>query len=218
MRYVLVPGAGGQAWYWHRVVPQLPDAVAVELPAADPEAGLTAYADAIVAAAGHGAGPVTVVAQSMGGLSAPLVCDRLDVRRLVLVNAMVPRPGETGAQWWDATGHSTLFTEAFDPLVHFFHDVPDDITREAMGGPQPGQSARPFEDPWPLDAWPDVPTTVLTGRGDRFFPAGFQREVAQDRLGITPTLVPGGHLLALSRPAQLVAVLRALETAVSAPR
>ena len=35
--FVLVPGAGGQAWYWHRVVPRLAfrghDAVAVELPA-----------------------------------------------------------------------------------------------------------------------------------------------------------------------------------------
>lgn len=212
-----MPGAGGEAWYWHRVAALLEDVVAVDLPADDPEAGLAAYADTIVDAAGPRPGPVTVVAQSMGGLSAPLVHDRLDVHRFVLVNAMVPRPGESGAQWWEATGHTDLVAEELDPMASFFHDVPADLTREALQGPQRDQSARPFEDPWPLDAWPDVPTTVVTGRDDRFFPADFQRRVAEERLGITPTLVPGGHLVALSRPAELAAVLRAPEVPVDVP-
>lgn len=217
MRYVLVPGAGGQAWYWHRVVPLLPDAVAVDLPAADPEAGLQAYAEAIVAAAGPTHGPVTVVAQSMGGLSAPLVCDRLAVRRLVLVNAMIPLPGETGGQWWQATGHTDLVAEKFDPVDCFFHDVPDDVRREALRGPQPDQSGRPFEDPWPLQRWPQAPTTVVVGRDDRFFPLDFQRRVAQERLGLAPVVVPGGHLLALSRPEELVEVLLGAEGRAGAP-
>jgi pimeloyl-ACP methyl ester carboxylesterase len=42
--FVLIPGAGGAAWYWHRVVPLLQaaghDAIAVDLPADDPAAGL----------------------------------------------------------------------------------------------------------------------------------------------------------------------------------
>ena len=42
--YVLIPGAGGDAWYWHRVVPELEarghDVVAVDLPAADEFGGL----------------------------------------------------------------------------------------------------------------------------------------------------------------------------------
>ena len=46
--FVLIPGAGGAAWYWHRVVPLLQaaghDAVAVDLPADDPAAGLPEYA------------------------------------------------------------------------------------------------------------------------------------------------------------------------------
>ncbi|WP_022925402.1 hypothetical protein [Serinicoccus marinus] len=33
MRFILVPGAGGQAWDWHRLVPLLGDAVAVQLSA-----------------------------------------------------------------------------------------------------------------------------------------------------------------------------------------
>ncbi len=52
--FVLVPGAGGDAWYWHRVVPELAarghDAVPVDLPAGDPRAGLEDYVDAVVTA------------------------------------------------------------------------------------------------------------------------------------------------------------------------
>lgn len=211
MRHLLVPGAGGQAWYWHRLVPLLPDAVAVDLPAGDPAAGLAAYARAIVAAAtgawGRDHGPVTVVAQSLGGLSAPLVCDRLDVRELVLVNAMVPCPGETGNDWWRNTDHATSTGGEMDVMEHFFHDVPEDVVSEAFSKPEPEQTGRPLEDPWPLEAWPDVQTRVLTGDEDRFFPPDFQRRVAQERLGITAELVPGGHLVALSRPRELADAL-----------
>ncbi|NLG23596.1 MAG: alpha/beta hydrolase [Actinomycetales bacterium] len=205
MRHLLVPGAGGQAWYWHRLVPLLPDAVAIDLPAGDRRAGLTSYADTIVSAAGPDPGPVTVVAQSMGGLSAPLVCDRLDVRELVLLNAMIPRPGETGHEWWTATGFS--LGEPMDTMRHFFHDVPEEVTREAMAMGEPDQTDRPFEDPWPLPAWPDVPTRVLTGSEDRFFPPDFQERVARERLGLPVELVPGGHLAALSRPEEIAAAV-----------
>lgn len=111
--YVLVPGADGSAWYWHRVVPGLRArghrVVTLDLPSHD-TADLDDFADAIAAAvtsavtsagadpaeAGDSHGrPLVVVAQSLGGFSAPLVCARLPVDRLVLVNAMVPVPGET---------------------------------------------------------------------------------------------------------------------------
>src|SRR3954469_16105520 len=107
MTYVLVPGAGGDAYYSHPVAPLLgPDTVWVPLPTDDPDAGLAEYADAIVAAAGD-ATDVTLVAQSLGGFSAPLAVDRLDVRGLVMLNAMVPRPGETFNEWWGAVGVPT---------------------------------------------------------------------------------------------------------------
>ncbi|MFC4534619.1 hypothetical protein [Sphaerisporangium dianthi] len=40
---------------------------------------------------------------------------------------------------------------------------------------------------------------VLSGRADRLFPVEFQTRVAQQRLGVTPERLPGGHLVALSR-------------------
>src|SRR4029453_14887530 len=71
------------------------------------------------------------------------------------------------------------------------------------------QSGTPFEKPWPLAAWPDVPTRFLLCRDDRFFPADFQRRVVRERLGIVPDEMDGGHLPALAHPHELVERLEA---------
>src|SRR5690348_16632886 len=73
MTYALIPGAGGSAWYWHRVAPLLPDAIAIELPADDDSADLTTYADTVVDAVSGAPEPLIVAAQSMGAFTAPLV-------------------------------------------------------------------------------------------------------------------------------------------------
>jgi pimeloyl-ACP methyl ester carboxylesterase len=219
--FVLVPGAGGSGWYWHRLVVELEgrghEAVPVDLPADDDSAGLAAYADTVVAAIGTRA-PVVLVAQSMGGFSAPLVCERVQVGLLVLVNAMIPLPGETGGDWWTATGQAEaraahavrtgLTDDPADLAAAFLHDVPADLAA-AMETQPFAQSERPFADPWPLSRWPDVPTRVVAGRDDRFFPLEFQRDVATERLGLAVDEVPGGHLVALSRPVELADRLEA---------
>lgn len=209
--FVLVPGAGGAAWYWHRVAAELErrgrNAIAVDLPAADESAGLAEYADVVVEAIG-GRRPVVLVAQSMGGFTAPLVCERVPVELLILVNAMVPRPGETGHEWWDATGWNEEVGEV-DYVEAFFHDVPEDVKAAALAE-EPPQSSKPFDEPWPLTAWPEVPTCFVQGRDDRFFPLAFQRRVVAERLGFGIEEVPGGHLVALSRPVELVDKLEEL--------
>jgi pimeloyl-ACP methyl ester carboxylesterase len=213
--FVLVPGAGGQAWYWHRLVPELEllgcAAVPVGLPAGDDDAGLGRYTQVVLDVIGSPARPLVVVGQSMGALTAPLVCRAMRVDLLVLLNAMVPRPGESGGEWWTATGQARAREEAarehgvpYDPEDlgdAFTHDVPPEVL--ATGPPDFAQSGTPFAEPWPLDRWPDVPTRVLAGRDDRFFPLAFQRRVAAERLGLPVDEVPGGHLVALSRPAEL---------------
>jgi pimeloyl-ACP methyl ester carboxylesterase len=219
--YVLIPGAGGDAWYWHRLVPELQKrghaAIAVELPAADDKAGWAEYADTVVAAA-EGRGPVTLVAQSMGGFTAPLVAGRVPVDQIVLVNAMIPAPGETFGAWWGAVGQQEASRAAairdgrdpdapFDLWETFFHDAPAEVVDEAKRSPEPAQSDGPLDQPWPLPAWPDVPTRVISARDDRLFPLDLQIRVARDRLGITPEELPGGHLVALSRPEELADLL-----------
>ena len=94
-------------------------------------------------------------------------------------------------------------------MVEFFHDVPPEVVTEAFARGEREQSGTPFEKPWPLEAWPDVPTRFLLCRDDRFFPAEFMRRVVPERLGITPDEMDGGHLPALSRPRELAQRLEA---------
>ncbi len=212
--FVLVPGAGGDTLFWFRLVAELESrghaALPVGLPVRDDSAGLDAYADAVVAAIGDRS-PVVLVAQSMGGLTAPLVCERVPVQQLVLLNAMVPRPGETGGEWWTVTGQgeaaaayrqSLGLPAELDDEATYFHDVPPDVAAVYLKQ-EFAQSGRPFEDPWPLDRWPAVPTRVVAGREDRLLPLEFQRKIAAERLGLDIDEVPGGHCAALSRPVEL---------------
>jgi pimeloyl-ACP methyl ester carboxylesterase len=215
--YVLIPGAGGEADYWRWVVPHLTaagaDAIAVDLPADDDSADLAAYTECVCDAAAEVRGPVILVAQSLGGFTAPLVAERRRTDLIVLVNAMVPAPGEPGAQWWVNTGQRQASAEhllriglgrnKFDVVEDFFHDVPDDVKAVVLSSPEPRQSDTPFAAPWPLDGWPSVPTKFLQGADDRLFPLEFQRRVVRERLGIELDVMPGGHLLALSRPREL---------------
>ncbi|WP_339133852.1 alpha/beta hydrolase [Streptomyces sp. f51] len=213
--FVLVPGAGGAAWYWHRVVAELRarghEAVAVDLPGADESSGLPQYADAVVEAIGDHPDAV-LVAQSMGGFTAPMVCARVPVGLLVLVNAMVPLPGETPGQWWGATGSERARVAAaeaggygteFDLDTYFLHDVPPEIAAAGAEHQRPEADVA-FNQPCDIERWPDTTTRVLAAAGDRFFPVDFQRRVARDRLGIEAETIPGGHLAALSHPSQLV--------------
>jgi pimeloyl-ACP methyl ester carboxylesterase len=218
--FVLVPGAGGNAGYWQLVEPLIQQAgfggVGVSLPNW-PGATFADHADAIVAAAGT-ATEITLVAQSMGAFSAPLTCNRLPVAELVLLNAMIPAPGETAGEWWGNTGQAEALRAndlregrdpdaGFDAQTHFLHDLTPDVLAALTqsGDWEPVESL--FETPFPLDQWPDVPTSVLAGHDDRFFPIEFQRRVAKDRLGLEVEELPGGHLLALSQPEALVARL-----------
>jgi Alpha/beta hydrolase family len=86
------------AWYWHRVVPLISaaghEAIAVDLPGDDKHAGLATYADIVIRAIAERS-DVVLVAQSLAGFTAPLVCARAPVRKVVFVNAMIPKPGET---------------------------------------------------------------------------------------------------------------------------
>lgn len=208
---MLIPGAGGAAWYWSRVVPLLQGAghgaVAVDLPGDDENAGLPEYAGLVLEAIG-GRHDVALVAQSLGGFTAPLVCGRATVRELVLVNAMIPVPGETPGAWWDNTGWAAAQQSAakahgysieFDTDTDFLHDVPSEVAAEGEPHQRPEANAV-FESVCNFTDWPRIPTRVLTGGADRFFPLDFQRRVARERLGVEPDVVPGGHLLALANP------------------
>jgi pimeloyl-ACP methyl ester carboxylesterase len=158
---------------------------------------------------------LVVVGQSMGAFTAVPVCTRVAARRLVLLGAMIPAPGETADEWWETTGwedarraaaRASGYAEDFDLQTYFLHDVPPDIAADGAEH-QRDEASAAFEESCPFTEWPAVPTTVLAGRDDRFFPFAFQNRVARERLGMKARPVPGGHLAALSQPD---AVTRAL--------
>jgi pimeloyl-ACP methyl ester carboxylesterase len=210
--YVLIHGAGDVGSYWHLVEVELRgrgnDVVAPDLPCDDDAAGLPEYADTVVDAI-DGRTDLVVVAQSFGGFTAPLVCDRVVVDLLVLVAPMIPMPGEAPADYWTNTRYEEEPREHFDdPIALFYQDVPPALASEALRRGRWQSEAR-MDEPIPLEIWPDVPTRVLLCRQDRLFPASFLRRVARERLGITPDEMDGGHTPALSRPKELADRLEA---------
>ena len=107
LTFVLIPGAGGSAWYWHLVAPLLQlsghEAVLVSLPAADDAAGLPEYAAAVVRAIGNrDPRRVVLVAQSMAGFTAPLVCQQVPVALMVQGDPKTVRDWR-GSPWAQAS-------------------------------------------------------------------------------------------------------------------
>jgi pimeloyl-ACP methyl ester carboxylesterase len=215
--FVLIPGAGGAAWYWSQVVPRLERAghaaIAVDLPSDDDEAGLPEYADLVIEAIDDRT-DVALVAQSLGGFTAPMVCEVAPVESLTFVNAMIPVPHETPGDWWDNTGATKARIAAaeaggygdFDEFTYFLHDVPAEIVSEGASHQRPEADAV-FASTCDFASWPTIPIRAVAGSDDRFFPLEFQRRVARDRLGFDIDVLPGGHLVALAQPDALVEYL-----------
>ena len=215
--FVLIPGGGTDPRIFDATIAALADlgheAVAPPLPLSDERATPSDHADA-VASAVQDRGDLVVVGQSLGAFSAALVPARIPVARLLLLAPMIPRPGETAGEWWESTGHPEAIAdllqrhgqmrdwgpEAMQEV--FLHDVDVEVARASerySGAPGAGM----FSEPWPLEAWPDVPTSVLAPRDDRLFPLAFQRRVARERLDVEVDVMPGGHLPMLARPREL---------------
>lgn len=216
--FVLIPGAGGVAWYWHRVAELLAEAhheaIPVDLPGDDESAGLPEYTQLVLDAIGERVG-VVLVAQSLGGFTAPLVAGRSPLAELVFVNAMIPKPGERPGEWWDNTGSEPArraaaerggYSPEFDLETYFLHDVAPELA--AAGAPYQREEAdAAFASVCGFEAWPAIPIRAVAGESDRFFPVDFQRALARERLGIEADVLPGGHLIALSQPEALTSYL-----------
>jgi pimeloyl-ACP methyl ester carboxylesterase len=218
--FALIHGAGDVGWYWHLVEAELRarghDTVAPDLPADNAAATLTDYADVVVDAV-DGRKDLTVVGQSFGAFTAPLVADRLRADLLVLVAAMIPSPGEAPRDWWANAGYREAVREQAardggrtgndDPYVCFYHDVPRELAEEAASHERAHPSEASLNAPWPLTAWPDLPTKFVLCNQDRFFPPALFRRLVPERLNIIPDEIAAGHCVALSRPKELADLL-----------
>ncbi|MGW7090238.1 alpha/beta fold hydrolase [Streptomyces sp. NPDC054871] len=218
--FVLIHGAGDVGWYWHLVEAELRarghDVVAPDLPGDDDALTLDDYADAVVEEVGD-RHELVVVGHSFGAFTAPLVAARRPVEAMILVAGMAPSPGESPDQWWSATGYAEAvrrqadrdggLTGSDDPYVSFYHDVSHALAEHAMSQERAHPSSAACAQPWPLDAWPAVPTRFVLCAEDRFLPPEFQRGLALERLGVVPDEIAASHCVALSRPVELVDLL-----------
>ncbi len=206
--YALIHGAGDVGWYWHLVERELRarghDTVAPDLPIENADATLEDHAQVVIDAIGD-RGEVIVVGQFGRRLRR---ADRRRARgggRLILVAGMIPQPGETAGEMW-----------ADDRLADAAQRGPEAIWRSSTTTStrrSPPRRSREndreadADEPWPLAAWPDVPTHFILCRDDRFFAADWLRGVVRDRLGIEPDELDSGHTPALSHPTELVELM-----------
>lgn len=223
----LVHGAWHGAWSWELLVPELESrghsALAVDLPCDDPAAGASRYAE-IVAAALRGADDLVLVGHSLGGLTAPLVADRLPTRKLVYLCAFVPEPGRS---FRDQLGEDEVFVPGFadstvqDDFQRSFWPDPEaairdlypDLPRaraEAYVARLRPQARAPIRETCPLERLPDVPAAYVVCSEDGAIRPEWSRRVARERLGIEAVELPGGHSPMLSRPDELADLLAAL--------
>src|SRR4029453_9068028 len=153
--FVLIHGAGDVGWYWHLVEAALRehghDTAAPDLPCEDDAAGLPASAGTVVRAIGD-RNDLVVVAESLGGFTGPLVCDRVATELLVLVAPMIPAPGDSPVSFWTSTENGREKMESSDDKIELFYfDVPPELTAEAMRRSRSQSEAR-MSEPWPLEA------------------------------------------------------------------
>jgi pimeloyl-ACP methyl ester carboxylesterase len=225
MNFVLVHGAYHGAWCWDLVTPELEgrghSALAVDLPASDPAAGLEEYARVIEESVSGVEDPV-LVGHSMGGVPLPLVASRVPVRELIFVCALVPQPGLSmnvlrASEPVDGTYEleSPEFTDLGDGVWMvgegtarelFFNGVPAEVADWAVANLRP-QCYKVFRDPLPLDVWPAVDSAYILCKGDRAVNPEWGRLVARERLGVEPIELEGGHSPELEQPAKLADAL-----------
>jgi len=223
--FVLIHGAYHGAWCFELLEPELRAkghrTCVTDLPCDDSDAGLTAYADAAIAAMDRdGITNPIVVGHSLGGFTVPLVAQRRSVRRLVFLCTAPVLGGERGDElrarmvtddyrnaprFFDAQGRA-LSTPS-DAWKAFYADCPEDLAVRALARLR-AQSQRPLTEPWPVEQWPDCPRSVILARHDaavRFDAAYEAAKIILD--GDEPHVLDGGHSPFYSRPAELAELL-----------
>ena len=220
----LVHGAWHGAWCWDRLVPELEQRghrpVAVELPASDPSAGLTRYADVIDDELGD-ADDVVLVGHSLGGSVIPLVAALRPVRHLVFLCALIPTAGRSATDRYKDedvfvpgfAGHTvtrddgaSIWNDPAPAAAYLFSDCSDEDAAWAVARLGP-QSAAPRLEPWPLDPIPPIERTSILCRDERCIRPEWSRRMSQEQLGVEAIELDGGHAPFLSRPAELADVL-----------
>ncbi len=231
----LVHGAFADSSGWHDVVTRLlADGVHVRA-VPNPLRGISHDAAYVASALSQIDGPVLAVGHSYGGAVITNAALRAgNVVGLVYVAGFAPDDDETLQdveadsrdsvlltallQWSYPTGDGGTQTEfAIDPdKFHdaFAADVPEEQAR-VMAATQRPVSALAFGEPTTAPAWKDLPSWAVVPTGDKAVGSDVLRTMAA-RAGATVTEAEGSHVIMVSQPQVVAAVVRQALQAVSA--
>lgn len=227
-RIVLVHGAWHDGRCWAALVGELSRrghaAVAVDLPSDQPGLGCLAYAEVVEAAVMDAPEPCVLVGHSLGGLTVPVVAERLGPHRvgaLVLVAALLPEPGRSFDD--QVRADPGVMAEGFGrgQLRHedrttswpadaardgLYRGVAQESSAEIVDAAVAGLRRQAWtigREPTPLTSWPAVPTTVVVCADDRVVAPDRLRARARALPGAVVVELAGGHFPMVTRPGEL---------------
>jgi pimeloyl-ACP methyl ester carboxylesterase len=220
----LVHGAWHGAWCWDLVVGELRerghDAIAVDLPTQDPQAGAQAYADVVIDALSD-YDEVVLVGHSLGGLTVPVVAQHRPVRHMVLVAPLLPTPGSSfddqhavesdilmpglgAGQTENVDGSSQWQPQA--AIAAMYPDAIPAVAEWAAAQLRP-QHWRVCREVTPLTSWPAGGVRVIACAHDAVVNPDWVRRTAKVRFGAEAAVIAGDHSPFLARPTELVDLL-----------
>ena len=221
--FCLVHGSTQNASGWARLVPELQkrghQVVSADLPADEPEASASRYAQAIAEATMRDTMEVPiVVAHSVSGIFLPLLPAYCPVSRMVFLTAFVPEIGKSPMEqlqanpemfWPDWIGKDPTKDDAV-AMQYLFHDCDRETGAWALTTLRRTHARRALTETCSLRSWPDVSTSYILCREDRTLRPDFWRAQVRKQLGIDPIELAGGHCPHVSRPGELADVLSGL--------
>jgi Predicted hydrolases or acyltransferases (alpha/beta hydrolase superfamily) len=234
IRIVLVHGAWHDASCWQLLSSELTArghaVVAVDLPSEQPGLGAEAYAEAVEAAVAplRPSERLVLVGHSLGGLTVPVVAQRLGpgrVAAMVLVGALMPQPGRSfddqarddpaimapgfgrGQQRHD---DRTTSWPADAVATGLYRGVAAEASEQVVSAAAAGlrrQAWTVSREVTPLTAWPSVPTVVVVCGEDQVVNPARSRDRVRELPGVELVELPGGHFPMLTRPRELAEVI-----------
>lgn len=166
-------------------------------------------AESILKALDQVSDPVAIIGVSNEGCFLPLVAAARPVRRLVYVNALVPRPGQAFIEVCQteqvAVPDSLLdrllkaSQEVTDEFMRIRHDPEASVEdlarmRERIDASPASRTIVGFYEICPLNSLPKVETVYVSGSVDDQIRPAWEQSVARRVLGVEPTVIPGaGH-------------------------
>jgi pimeloyl-ACP methyl ester carboxylesterase len=222
--FCLVHGAFLGAWCWDLLIPELEarghEAVAMDLPLEDPDAGAVRYAEEVLQALQGAGDDVVLVGHSMSGLFIPIVANQRAVRKLVYLAAGIPKVGTSVVDRVLHGNESDMFNPAHlnkDPskdeavaIEILFHDCKPEVAHWAISKLRHQASRVVFAEISPIQAMPDIESAYIVCTEDRTVDPAWSKRTARELLGVEAIALPSGHCPQISRPVHLAEVLTSL--------